>query len=177
MVVICEIRCLKPSEQGCLLSRFSHVHLFATPWNYSPPGSLSMGILQARILERAGISSSRGSSWSRDWTHTSCVSCAGRQILYHWTTRESLLVPQTCTKWWTWGWTPPTSTFPVSFQSHQNTRWPLRLTTDCVTQYFFDLLHSDPRLHQRKKMRWGGGGKRFNHDFPRLYFLRKVQII
>ena len=28
-----------------------------------------------------------GSSWTRDWT---CVSCTGRQILYHWATRDAL---------------------------------------------------------------------------------------
>ena len=34
---------------------------------------------------------SRGSSWSRDQTHVSCVSCIGRWILYHWATWENLL--------------------------------------------------------------------------------------
>ena len=33
---------------------------------------------------------SRGSSQPRDWTHVSCVSCIGRQILYHWATWEAL---------------------------------------------------------------------------------------
>ena len=41
---------------------------------------------QARILECVAISFSRGSSWHRDWTH---ISCTGRQILYHWATREA----------------------------------------------------------------------------------------
>ena len=45
----------------------------------SPPGFSVHGISQARILEWAGISSSRGSSGSRDGTHISCI---GRQILY-----------------------------------------------------------------------------------------------
>ena len=40
---------------------------------------LSMGFFQARILEWVSISSSRGSSPPRDWTHVSFVSCmAGR---------------------------------------------------------------------------------------------------
>ena len=38
------------------------------------------GISQARILEWVAISFSRGSSQPRDGT---CVSCIGRQILYH----------------------------------------------------------------------------------------------
>ena len=40
----------------------------------SPPGSSVYGIFQARILEWLAISSSRGSSRSKDWTHISCVS-------------------------------------------------------------------------------------------------------
>ena len=43
-------------------------------------GSSAHGILQARLLEWVAISSSRGSSQPRDWTHISCVFCciAGR---------------------------------------------------------------------------------------------------
>ena len=45
----------------------------------STPGFSVHGIFQARILEWVAISFSKGSSWSRDWTHTFCVSCiAGR---------------------------------------------------------------------------------------------------
>jgi len=43
-------------------------------------GSSVPGISQARILEWAAISSSRESSWSKDWTYVSCI---GRWILYH----------------------------------------------------------------------------------------------
>ena len=43
-------------------------------------------ISQARILEWAAISFSRGSSRPRDWTHISYIS---RWILYHWTTRKA----------------------------------------------------------------------------------------
>ena len=50
----------------------------------SPPGSSVHGILQARILEWVAISSSRGSSRLRDWTHVSYIICTGRQVLYHW---------------------------------------------------------------------------------------------
>ena len=48
------------------------------------PGSSVHGVLQARILEWVAMLSSRGSSWSRDWTHVSYISCIGRQVLYHW---------------------------------------------------------------------------------------------
>ena len=40
-------------------------------------------------MEWVAISSSRGSSWPRDWTHVSCVFCIGRWILYHWATWET----------------------------------------------------------------------------------------
>ena len=42
--------------------------------------SLSMGILQARILEWVAMLSSRWSSWPRDQTQVSHVSCTGKQI-------------------------------------------------------------------------------------------------
>ena len=44
----------------------------------SPAGSSVHGILQARILEWTAMPSSRGSSSSRGWTHSSYVSCIGR---------------------------------------------------------------------------------------------------
>ena len=43
------------------------------PMDCSPPGSSVHGILQARILERVAISSSRGSSQPRNWTRVSCI--------------------------------------------------------------------------------------------------------
>ena len=43
------------------------------PMDCSPPGSSVHGIFQARILEWVGISYSRGSSWPRDGTCTSCL--------------------------------------------------------------------------------------------------------
>ena len=52
----------------------------------SPPGSLSLGILQARILEWVAMPSSRGSSQPRDWTWVSRI--AGR-FFTSWDTREA----------------------------------------------------------------------------------------
>ena len=59
------------------------------PMDCSLPSSSVHGIFQARILEWIAISSSRGSSWLRVWTHVSCISCTGRRILYHWAAREA----------------------------------------------------------------------------------------
>ena len=56
------------------------------------PGSSIYGILQARLLEWVAMTFSRGSSQPRDQTWVSCGSCIGRQILFHWTTREALLL-------------------------------------------------------------------------------------
>ena len=51
--------------------------------DYSLPGSTVHGISQARVLEWVAICSSRESSWTRNGTCISYVSCIGRRILYH----------------------------------------------------------------------------------------------
>ena len=47
------------------------------------------GIFQVRIQERVAISSSRGSTWPRNRTLVSCISCFGRHFLYYCTTLEA----------------------------------------------------------------------------------------
>ena len=64
-----------------MVSLFSCVQLFATL-----PGSSIHGIFPARILEWVAMPFSRGSSWPRDRTHVSYVSCMGRLVLYCWAT-------------------------------------------------------------------------------------------
>ena len=71
---VCIISCVCMHAQSC--------PTLCNPMDCSPPGSSVHGISQARILEWVAISSSRGSSWPRDRTHVSCVSCIGRWILY-----------------------------------------------------------------------------------------------
>ena len=63
----------------------SPVRLFAIPWTVVYQASQSMRFFQARVLEWVTIFSSRGSSQPKDLTQVSCI---GRRILYHWTTRE-----------------------------------------------------------------------------------------
>ena len=82
------------SQDGVFLGR-ERIHVCAAavlaqscltllrPHEFSPPGSSVHGILQARILAWVAISSSRGSSRPRDRTCVCCVSCIGRQVLYH----------------------------------------------------------------------------------------------
>ena len=62
----------------------------------SLPGSSAHGIFQSRILEWVTTSFFRGSPWSRNWTHISCI---GKQILYHWAPREAPLHVYLCTKY------------------------------------------------------------------------------
>ena len=68
------------------MKSLSHVWLFATPWTVAHHTPLSMGILQARILEWVIIPSSRGSSQPRDQTQVSRI--AGGFVTV-WTTREA----------------------------------------------------------------------------------------
>ena len=53
------------------------------PMDCSLPGSSLHGILQGRILEWVAIAFSRGSSWSRDWTHVCCDSWWILSLLSH----------------------------------------------------------------------------------------------
>ena len=57
----------------------SHVQLFATPWTVAHQAPLSLGISQARILERVATSSSRGFPLLQGW-NPGLPHC--RQILY-----------------------------------------------------------------------------------------------
>ena len=59
------------------------------PMDCSLAGSSVHGIFQAIVLEWIVISFSRGSSWPRGRTHVTCI---GRQILYHWASREALIL-------------------------------------------------------------------------------------
>ena len=67
--------CIAKLLQSCLT--------LCDPVDCCPPGFSAHGILQARILEWIAVSSSRGSSWPRDWTRVSYVSCIDRQFLSH----------------------------------------------------------------------------------------------
>ena len=63
---------------ACMPAKSLRLYLtLCDPVNCSPPGSSAHGILQARILERVAMPSSRGPSRPRDQT---CVSLC----LLHW---------------------------------------------------------------------------------------------
>ena len=67
-----EIRYVPVCVYACLLLSVSVLSTLCNPMGCDPPDSSVHGILQASILEWVAISFSRGSSWSRNWTHVSC---------------------------------------------------------------------------------------------------------
>ena len=67
---------------SCMCAKLlSLVQLFVTLWTIARLAPLSMGILQARILEWVAMPSSREPSQPRDGTRISHASCTDRQIL------------------------------------------------------------------------------------------------
>ena len=73
-------KCTVTNEESCC-SVAKSCPTLCDPMDCSPPGSSVPGNFQAKILEWVAISSSRGSSWTRDQTLNYCI---GRKILYHW---------------------------------------------------------------------------------------------
>ena len=74
----------------CCAQSLGCVWLFATLWTIAHQASLSMGTLQARILEWVAMPSSKGSSQLRDRTQVSCIASgfftiwAIREAQEHW---------------------------------------------------------------------------------------------
>ena len=73
----------------CMLSRFSHVQLFVTPWTtvhqaplcpWNSPGK-NTGVGCHALLQ--GIFSTQISKNPGNQTHVSYISCIGRQVHYH----------------------------------------------------------------------------------------------
>ena len=56
-----------------VVQSLNRVQLYSSSTDCSLPGSSIHGVLQARILEWIAISSSRGSSWPRNWTWVFCL--------------------------------------------------------------------------------------------------------
>ena len=69
-----------------LLKKSKSYVTLCDPWTGAHQAPLSMGILQARILEWVAISFSSGFSQPRDWTRVSRI--AGRHLII-WATREA----------------------------------------------------------------------------------------
>ena len=69
----------------CCAVLFSHIWLFETPWDSSPPGFSAPGYFPGKNLELVAMPFSRGSSRPRDWTQVSLI--AGRFFTI-WAMRE-----------------------------------------------------------------------------------------
>ena len=95
----------------CVLSC---VQLFLIPWTLAWQAPLSMGILQARILEWVAMPSSRGSSHLRDRTQVSHI--AGRFFTV-WATRKTQSGGRAVSSWFWIG-----DLLPVRWMC-----WPLQL--------------------------------------------------
>ena len=69
----------------------SRVWLSVTPWTVARQASLSMGFPRQGYCSGLSFPSPGESSWPRDQTCKSCVSCFVRGILYLWATWKSLM--------------------------------------------------------------------------------------
>ena len=66
---------------ACVLNCFSRVQIFATPWTVACQAPLSMGILQARILEWVAMPLDLPyPGIELEFLHLTCI---GRWVLYH----------------------------------------------------------------------------------------------
>ena len=77
---------LRPQDMAPVFQKqvLSHVLLFVTLWTVTHHVPLSMGFPKQEYWSGwVAISYSRGSPQPRDETQVSCISCTGRQILYH----------------------------------------------------------------------------------------------
>ena len=74
------------TDYTVVVQLISRAQLFCDPKDCSPPGSSVRGISQARTLEWAAVSFSRGSSQPRNRTQVSCI--GGRRFNL-WATREA----------------------------------------------------------------------------------------
>ena len=71
------------------IQSLSCVRLFATPRTVASQAPLSIGVSKQEHWSEFATSSSRGSSWPRNRSGISWVSCIGRRILYRCATWES----------------------------------------------------------------------------------------
>ena len=77
----------RPVAKGCVCLVAQSCPTLCDPWTAAHQASLSMGILQARILEWIAMPSSRGSSQPRNQSQVSCIAGGFFTV---WATREAL---------------------------------------------------------------------------------------
>jgi len=97
---------------ACMLSRSAVLDSFR-PLCYSVHG-----IFQARILEWVVISSSKGSSWPRNGTCVSGISCIADGLFIHWANWEVLSGGSPM-----WVWLPPNMGAQLQGWTSQERKW------------------------------------------------------
>ena len=86
----------------CMLSCFSHVQLFETPWTIACQALLFMGILWARLVESVALPSFRGSYWPKDQTSISYLSALAGRFSTTSATWEALRIQSVTGEKWLW---------------------------------------------------------------------------
>ena len=76
----------------CVLSCFSHVQLFATPWTVAHHAPLPMGFSRQEYWSGLPCPSPGESSWLRDWTYLSYSSCTSGRFFTSEPPGKSLLI-------------------------------------------------------------------------------------
>ena len=75
----------------CSVCVLSCVQPFATPWTVAGQAPLSMGLSRQEYWSELPFPPPGDLPWPRDRTFVFCISCTGRQILYHCTSWEALV--------------------------------------------------------------------------------------
>ena len=76
---------------GCVLSHFSHVWLFATPWAVAHQAPLSMGFSRQEYWSELPRPPDAGIEFlAQGLNPHPSVSCVGRRVLYHWCHLQAL---------------------------------------------------------------------------------------
>ena len=71
---VCVRTCVRVCVRACVCVWIAQsCPTLCNPMVCGPPGSSVHGIFQVRILQGVAISSSRGSSWPREWISFSCI--------------------------------------------------------------------------------------------------------
>ena len=94
-----------------------------------PAGSSVHGILQARILEWVAMPSSRGSSWLKDQTHVSYISCIGRWVFLPLAREPQSHLNQICKGGWETDFSFPKTEKLYSEKTCQNNDFETSLTS------------------------------------------------
>ena len=76
------------------MNALNPVKLFATPWTVVHEAPLSMALSRQECWSRLTSPPQGGSSWPRNWTLVSCVSCIAGRFFICWAIKEALVKNQ-----------------------------------------------------------------------------------